>query len=806
MKTCRCICSSLLASCCLVLLCVFVPFQTNAQVVLTFTGSDNLDHYVQLHHVIVSNITRNWSTTIYYPDTTLSLSGVGIPEVETVGSRFSVSQNVPNPFDGTTEVSVNMPYADLLWIDVLDLNGRVVAHSSQMLPPGGHLFRIFLEAPQTYVLNVRTHQDKDAVKMVNYGSANANRIEYKGEGSLQYKPLKYFIGKEDLPFEYGDRMRYVGLMAEGEGYVISDTVEQIQENNEIINLSFSLWTPVVEPRHYIDTTTLFLPDGIFCDSSCFATKTIHVEVFQTNAVVNAANDIKYVRLNMEHSYLGDLYIRISCPNGQHATILKKATPLSTSNCAGQIPEEDWGWQDSTSTKHAYLGWYNEVSYSNSCDPNLNPPGQGWNYCWSSDSTSGYQYACGDGFVYNACNHVYVSNNPYESWNHYNYVDSTAVATMNNVYHPDESFDSLIGCPLNGNWTIEILDGASSDNGYLFDYELVFNEDTVYHYLPIITSMPNVVTFGISSMSAASVECMGEVTDDGNSIVTERGICYSTSQNPTINDSFAQSGQGTGVFTASMSNLTPNATYYVRAYAVNSLGIAYGEQKSFTFTLDTACVMPTLDIDGNVYNVVKIGQQCWMRENMKTTHFPDGTEITEFTTSLPYTWTPGRWTEGTVDIFGYLYNWPAAKYNANPEDTLMVQGLCPDGWHLPSKSEWETLFAYTGSQSQYQCNGDATKIAKALAGTQYWMSDNSSCAVGNDLSTNNATGFSILPAGEFGWGVGTLTTFWTSSYQGLSPNGVFHLAHIKSLIYFNGELHSETAAHDGVCSVRCLRNY
>lgn len=509
---------------------------------------------------------------------------------------------------------------------------------------------------------------------------------------------------------------------------------------------------------------------------------------------------------MEHSYLGDLYIRMSCPNGQHATIMKKATPLSTSGCAGQIPEEDRGWQDSTSTKHAYLGWYNEVSYSSSCDPSLNPPGQGWNYCWSSDLTSGYQYACGDGFVYNACNHVYVSNNPYSNWNHYNYVDSTTVATMNNVYHPDESFDSLIGCPLNGNWTIEILDGASSDNGYLFDYELVFKEDTVYHYLPIITSMPTVVTFGISSMSAASVECMGEVTDDGNSIVTERGICYSTSQNPTINDFFAQSGQGTGVFTASMSNLTPNATYYVRAYAVNSLGIAYGEQKSFTFTLDTACVMPTLDIDGNVYNVVKIGQQCWMRENMKTTHFPDGTEITEFTTSLPYTWTPGRWTEGTVDIFGYLYNWPAAKYNANPEDTLMVQGLCPDGWHLPSKSEWETLFAYTGSQSQYQCNGDATKIAKALAGTQYWMSDNSSCAVGNDLSTNNATGFSILPAGEFGWGVGTLTTFWTSSYQGLSPNGVFHLAHIKSLIYFNGELHSETADHDMVCSVRCLRNY
>ena len=789
----------------MVVLYGFAPFQTNAQIELTFTGSDNLDHYVQLHHVVISNITRNWSTTIYYPDTTLTLSGVGIAEVETERSRFSVSQNVPNPFDGTTEVSVNMPYADNLWIDVLDLNGHVVAHSSQMLPSGAHLFRIFLGTPQTYVLNARTRQDKDAVKMVNHGSANANRIEYKGEGSLQYEPLKYYIGKEVLPFEYGDRMRYVGLMAEGDGYVISDTVEQIQENNDIIDLTFSLWTPFVEPRHYIDTTTLFIPGGIFCDGSCFSTKTLHVEDYQNDAVVNTASDIKYVRLNMEHSWIGDLYIRISCPNGQHATIMKKATPLSTSGCAGQIPGEDWGWQDSTSTKGAHFGWYNYTDV-NGCDPNINPPGQGWNYCWSSDSTSGYQYACGDGFVYNTCNHFYLSNNPYPHWDNCDYVDSTAVATMNNVYHPDESFDSLIGCPLNGNWTIEILDGYSSDNGYLFDYELVLKEDTVYHYLPAIIYVPKVVTFGISSMSAASVECMGEVTDDGNSMVTERGVCWSTSQNPTINDSFAQSGQGTGVFTASMSNLTPDATYYVRAYAVNSLGIAYGEQKSFTFTLDTACVMPVLDIDGNVYDVVKIGQQCWMRENMKTTHFPDGSEITEFVTSFPYTWTPGRYTGRVVDIFGYLYNWPAAKYNANPEDTLMVQGLCPDGWHLPSKSEWETLFAYTGSQSQYQCNGDAAKIAKALAGTQYWMSDNSSCAVGNDLSTNNATGFSMLPAGELELFNGQCTTFWTSSYQGLSPNGMHHKAHTMRLTYFMSELDSNTRRHNDVLSVRCLRNY
>lgn len=212
-----------------------------------------------------------------------------------------------------------------------------------------------------------------------------------------------------------------------------------------------------------------------------------------------------------------------------------------------------------------------------------------------------------------------------------------------------------------------------------------------------------------------------------------------------------------------------------------------------------------DYDGNVYNTVQIGAQCWMRENMKTTHFPDGTEITEYVTSWPYTWTPVRYTGREVDIFGYLYNWPAAKYNANAEDTVMIQGLCPNGWHLPSKAEWETLIAYTGSQSQYQCNGDAAKIAKALAGTQYWMSSNSDCAVGNDLSTNNATGFSMLPAGELELFNGQCTTFWTSSYQGLSPNGVYHKTYIIELMYFMSELDSNTRSHVDVLSVRCLKD-
>jgi hypothetical protein len=74
---------------------------------------------------------------------------------------------------------------------------------------------------------------------------------------------------------------------------------------------------------------------------------------------------------------------------------------------------------------------------------------------------------------------------------------------------------------------------------------------------------------------------GNVTADGGADITARGICWSTSQTPTISGNHTTDGTGTGSFTSTMTGLTPNTTYYVRAYATNSEGTAYGEVVSFT---------------------------------------------------------------------------------------------------------------------------------------------------------------------------------------------------------------------------------
>ena len=109
--------------------------------------------------------------------------------------------------------------------------------------------------------------------------------------------------------------------------------------------------------------------------------------------------------------------------------------------------------------------------------------------------------------------------------------------------------------------------------------------------------PTVTTTAISAIDKTTATGGGNVTADGGATVPARGICWSTSQNPTISGSHTTDGTGTGSFTSAMTGLTANTTYYVRAYATNSAGTAYGEELSFT-TLPEG-VPGDMDGDGEI---------------------------------------------------------------------------------------------------------------------------------------------------------------------------------------------------------------
>jgi len=216
--------------------------------------------------------------------------------------------------------------------------------------------------------------------------------------------------------------------------------------------------------------------------------------------------------------------------------------------------------------------------------------------------------------------------------------------------------------------------------------------------------------------------------------------------------------------------------------------------------------PVTDIDGNVYKTVKLGNQVWMAENLRTTRYADGTPIplgTESSYDVAYRYYPDD-NSANVSDCGCLYNWPAVmngslSSSANPSG---VQGICPEGWHVPSDAEWTELTNYVKSQSQYVCGDYTGNIAKALASEEGWNSSTFNCAVGNNPIANNATGFSARPAGLYNGSYnnfGLYANFWSAT-QNISNH-----AYGRFLYYGYAYVSRYNDYEDYGSSVRCVRN-
>ena len=301
-----------------------------------------------------------------------------------------------------------------------------------------------------------------------------------------------------------------------------------------------------------------------------------------------------------------------------------------------------------------------------------------------------------------------------------------------------------------------------------------------------------------------------MTATGGSAVTDRGVCWSTTPNPTRSNSYATSGGGTGNFTANLSLLIPNTTYYVRAFAISMGGIAYGNEVVFTTPADPfhdgepcTSAATVIDRDSNIYNTVQVGNQCWMKENLRTTQYADGTPILQGSVDSDadaYWFYPNN-DPSNKPTYGLLYNWIALMHgasgsNANPSG---VQGICPDGWHVPSDAEWTQLTNYVSSRGQYVCYNNVNFIAKVLAATTGWNSSYVNCAIGNNLASNNTTGFGALPAGRYGSGFGSYGYYWSTTYSGNDE------AYYRHFHYASPRIERYTYYTSSGHSVRCIRD-
>jgi len=319
------------------------------------------------------------------------------------------------------------------------------------------------------------------------------------------------------------------------------------------------------------------------------------------------------------------------------------------------------------------------------------------------------------------------------------------------------------------------------------------------------TIPAVTTTPISNATVSSAQSGGEVTSDGGTEVTARGVCWSTSSNPTVFDDTTMNGAGTGDFTSYITGLDPSTTYYLKAYATNSVGTAYGDEQSFTTLNPTATVT---DYDGNVYNTVQIGDQRWMAENLKVTHYTDGTPIPlveegEAWGDLDQSDRAYCWYDNSTsnrDTFGGLYTWTTAMNGSefNDLNPSALQGICPDGWHLPSDAEWQILEVYLGMDpadaeiSTWRGTDEGSKLKEE--GTTHWSSPNS--------GATNESGFTALPGGiRFYTGVfgnfGSSAIFWSDIDGGVSGARHRSLSYDSPMVY-RGNISIEVGA-----SVRCV---
>lgn len=351
----------------------------------------------------------------------------------------------------------------------------------------------------------------------------------------------------------------------------------------------------------------------------------------------------------------------------------------------------------------------------------------------------------------------------------------------------------------------------------------------------VKTIPSISTLSVTNYKGITATSGGRITDDGGSPIMEQGICWGKSSTPTIADSVTKCSSGGEEYTCELRNLEPNSTYYVRAYAINAIGIAYGYSsqvktvelsvssiagitsisntsvaccygyyeatgkeyglcwstsanptvadsyrsitkgedlrwivveglannttyhirgytrqdgavvygKDTTFTTRNWEIGSVTDIDNNTYKTIKIGNQVWMQENLRVTHYRNGDPIPNLvddkewavTTVGAYSWCLND--KATYEKNGALYNGYAV---------LDSRGICPVGWHVATYEDYKTLFDFCGGLNRNSID----KLMEACYSQGYNNETGFTCLYGYHRSCNGS--FWCYPQ------------FWTSTFE------------------------------------------
>ena len=690
-----------------------------------FVGQSQNGFYMQLDSVAIRDNSRQWEMTIYYPDTVMIARLTGIENQKK--QDFYVSQNNPNPFDGTTEVTISIPYDGNTIIRIYDINGKLITQHSQDLNTGTHKFEINLAFPQTYILSASINGKTSSIKMVNTGHGSTNTISYLG--TTQQKI--YMNGL----FELGDEMVYTGYATYDGGLCVSEPVTRIQNSSEVITLHFA-----ANVQHAIPTVNTLQATSISINSATL-------------------NGNASCECTMEAT--GFYYSKYENNITAHTATSSQTSGNFSCHLTGLEPNTTYYYKAfAIKGGQAYTG--QTLTFTTQAQSN--------NYDIRVTFTSNVRNTVPTyyNYMYLPLDSVKV-NNLTRQW------ETTLIfpdTTMNIFHH-------------NGAKNNVYENYSYGDNMYYTGY--VSYRGTVYTQYTQRTLQTSTIQFLFYIPLCADKYTNIDISDCEP--ITYNGVTYTHTGRYEIGhyqtvescDSFVYLNVNINntifnniyVTTCSDSYTWGNNTYTESGIYQQTYTSVHGCDSMVTLGLTLGNGF-TDERDGNSYCIVQIGDQIWMAENLRylPSVYPRTDESGYSNRYYIYNYT-GYDVEAAKATYNYseygvLYNCPAA------------QTACPAGWHLPSDSEWTELEIYlqnNGYNFDGYIDNDNNRethnvIGKALASTTGWTTSDVNNSPGCIPEKNNSSGLNVKPAGwkslnsQFRW-INEEGGFWTSSLQSSS---------------------------------------
>ncbi|MBV5281088.1 MAG: hypothetical protein JZU53_01505 [Paludibacter sp.] len=738
------------------------------------------DEQSTLNKVIVSNITQG--TEVNIPaGTILNLIDSSNPSNRVNGSRNELKV-FRNSMSGENTITFYAVQTGKALISVFRDNGSKVITETKNLEQGNNSFQLSLPIG-FYIVSVSGTDYKYTSKII----SNINASSIPSMAFLGAVPAQYTSSNESnlVSFNYsaGDVLIYNG---------ISGTNTSVQ--TDIPTSDKTIVFDITEDIESHTTMSKVAPadkyDAVVIGTQTWMAKNLNVTKYRNG------DEIK-------HKIKGKTYYDYKAPNKDANSIGEIGYMYNfeaVKDTRGLAPK---GWHIPTIQEWETLNTYlmsNRYNYDNSISGNKIAKSLAANSGWSVSriiGAVGNDLSLNNKSGFNALPGGWFDGNMY--LDRYN---STTWWTKDPCYNNFIDINTQYGCVSLVADSANLIIGCSNlqSSRYI---------RCIKDKLPVISKQ----FLSVIDESNLKITCTFNVSgnQDGESISTY-AIC-STSPTP-VDDTVQQdpfaykniSTKKTGEFKIEISKLEAGVKYYIRVYAINDAGVVYSEEKTFMLRLK--------DVDGNIYKTIKIGTQVWMVENLRTTRYRNGSNISKIVDDK-------KWSNISSGAYcdyyendainkkrGKLYNWHAVNSSA---------GLAPKGWHVPSAKDWNILkeylvingYNYDGSTIIDTSNPSSdNKLAQSMAANTDWrVPESTSPSSGNpgfSLLLNNRSGFSALPyvvrksSGEYYKDDNTCTKWWTSDAN--KAGAIFRI------IYYNlPYLITDTDSKNSGLYIRCVKD-